>query len=191
MADRVLYGDGDGDSSSSSLLLPRPKNRFEVLEAYGRHVDYEEQMWDPVKIRRFMTKAVSHLFAGEPNAKRYRVALDDIAGLPKKLMAKDPNLFEKQPPLSELIMDAALKHLSEEVLYRSPEESWEKLVWEEEEMERKKNVVSSVVLSGSRNNGEDASSDVVASEMRSTSKSLIQEWQISRKEEEKNYCGDD
>ncbi|KAL7462200.1 hypothetical protein ACHAXS_002596 [Conticribra weissflogii] len=195
MADRVLYGDDDGQddvsSSSSSLVLPLPKNRWEVLEAYGRHVDYEEQLWDPVKIRRFMTKAVSHLFAGEPNAKRYRVALDDIAGLPKKLMATDPKLLEKQPPLSELIMDAARKHLSEEVLYRTPEESWEKLVWEEEEMERKKYVVSTVVLSGSGNNAEDASNGAGASEVRRTSNSLIQEWQISRKEEEKKYCGNE
>ncbi|KAL7543056.1 hypothetical protein ACHAXR_012348 [Thalassiosira sp. AJA248-18] len=164
MADEVLYP----DMAHSS----RPKNRMEVLEAYGRHADYEEERWDSIKIRRFMTKAISHLFAGEPNAKRYRIQLDEFAGLPKKLakeMKQNPNAVQlPQPLLSELIMDAATTHLSEEVLYRTPKESYEKLLWEEEQAERRKTVVDTVVLNGS------------------TKKSLVQEWQTSRKEDEMN-----
>ena len=36
-----------------------------------------------------------------------------------------------QPKLSELIMDAATTTLSDEVLDRSPEESYERVLWEE------------------------------------------------------------
>ena len=169
MADEVLYTDVDSTN--------RPKNRMEVLAAYGRHADYEEETWNPVKIRRFMTKAVSHLFAGEPNAKRYRIQLDEFAGLPKKMaqqMKQNPNfVVTQQPPLSELILEAATTHLSEEVLYRTPKESYEKLLWEEEQAELRKNVVATVPMNGSTNNGEN------------DKKSLIQEWQTSRKEDEK------
>jgi len=132
-ADEVLYGT---DNQS-----PRPKNRMEVLQKFGQHADYEEATYDPVKIRRFITKSVEHLFAGEPNAKRYRIALDKIAGLPKKLFKErqlNPNIEQlpQQPPLSELILDAA-SHLSEEVLYRTPEESYAKIIWEEENKKKK------------------------------------------------------
>ena len=120
MADTLLYGD---DSYS-------PKNRLELLKAYGKHADAEEQLWDPVKIRRFIIKAVSPLFAGEANGKRYRVALDEMAGLPKKLHSQGKTL-EGYPPLSELILNAALETLSEETLLRSPEESYERVLWEE------------------------------------------------------------
>jgi tRNA-dihydrouridine synthase A len=168
MADEVLYDD------SSARASNKVKHRMEVLEAYGRHADYEEALWDPVKIRRFMTKAISPLFAGEPNAKRYRIALDDIASLPKQLMNEQGsgkmdasavrNVLKGQPPLSELIMDIATTHLSDEVLYRSARESYERMLYEQEEMDRKHNVVATVAFSG---NGT----------------SLIKEWQDSRKEE--------
>ena len=122
-ADSVLYGDtGEGEAL---LGYTKPRNRLEVLQAYGKHVDAEEAEHDPVRIRRFMTKAVCSLFAGEPNAKRYRIALDEIGGRPKKLAAQGGN-WKDDPPLSELILDAATKHLSEEVLLRTPEESYEK-----------------------------------------------------------------
>ncbi|KAL7554083.1 hypothetical protein ACHAWF_017447 [Thalassiosira exigua] len=160
MADEVLYPDMD-----HSL---RPKNRVEVLEAYGRHADFEEDQWEPIKMRRFLTKAIAHLFAGEPNAKRYRIALDEIAGLPKKFakeLRQNPNaVIPMQRPLSELIMDAANTHLSEEVLYRTPEESYDKLLWEEEQANRKQ--------------------DVVYFGGKDTQQSLVQEWQKSRKEDE-------
>lgn len=167
MADEILYGN---DSSTS-----RPKNRLEVLEAYGKHADYEEETYDPTRIRRFMTKAISHLFAGEPNAKRYRILLDEYAGIPKKLereRKQNPNAIQAdQPPISELIMNAATTHLSEEVLYRSPEESYEKMLWDEEQAERKKNVVGTVIMNGA------------AQDDSNSTKTLVQEWQSSRKEE--------
>lgn len=176
MADEVLYS----DASRSS----RPKNRMEVLEAYGKHADFEEETYDPVKIRRFMTKAVSHLFAGESNAKRYRIALDEIAGLPKKFdreRKQNPNVEQPgQPPLSELIMNVATTHLSEEVLYRSPEESYDKLLWDEEQAERRRTVVDTVVFNGSTTKGSNNDDGGNAN------KSLVQEWQTSRKEDEMN-----
>ena len=127
MADELLYGQqqqpvDDGRSS---------RNRLQILQEYGKHADEEEQKGDPVKIRRFITKAVTPLFAGEPKAKRYRIALDEIVGIPKKLSSQGKSLAS-QPPLSELIMNAATKHLSEETLLRSPQESYERVLWEEQ-----------------------------------------------------------
>lgn len=120
MADQLLYGTENN---------PAP-NRRAILEAYGRHADAEEALGDPVKIRRFIVKAITPLFAGEPHGKRYRIALDEIAGLPKKLHAQGKAL-EGQPKLSELVMNAATMHLSDEVLDRSPEETYERILWEE------------------------------------------------------------
>lgn len=164
MSDELLYSDG-----ATNVDYVRPKNRMEVLEAYGRHADYEEELWDPVKIRRFITKAVSQLFSGEPNAKHYRIALDDIAGLPKKLMKQDTKWMQSQPPLSELILEAATQHLSEEVLYRTPKESYEKILWDEEQAERRKLYVTV--------GGTDE-------KQLEEKQSFVQEWQQSRKEDE-------
>jgi hypothetical protein len=50
------------------------------------------------------------------------MGLDEIAGLPKKLAAQGKTI-EGQPPISELTLEVAYKHLSEEVLLRTPEES--------------------------------------------------------------------
>lgn len=119
MADRLLYGDES-----------TPLNRLQILEAYGKHADYEESIGDPVKIRRFIVKAVTPLFAGEPRAKRYRIALDEVGGSAKEMHLKGINP-KSGPPLSELIMDVATKYLSEETLLRTPEESYERLLYEE------------------------------------------------------------
>jgi len=120
LADQLLYNEDHA-----------PKNRLQILEDYGRHADAEEQASDPVRIRRFIVKAVTPLFTGEPKAKRYRVALDKIAGIPKKLLSEGKNL-DDQPPLSELIMNAAMEQLSEETLLRTPQESYDRLQWEEQ-----------------------------------------------------------
>ena len=125
MADDLLYNNHNPSDSINSSIS-RPKNRLEVLQAYGKHADAEELLWDPVKIRRFIVKAATPLFAGEPNGKKYRIALDEIAGMPKKLMQQGKSM-EGQPAISELIMNAALDNISEEVLLRSPEESYERL----------------------------------------------------------------
>jgi hypothetical protein len=52
---------------------------------------------------RFILKAITPLFNGEPNSKGYRIGLDMIACLPKKLMSEGMSL-ESQPPISELIL---------------------------------------------------------------------------------------
>lgn len=129
MADELLYG-------SSSMNDNKSKNRLEVLKEYGKYADHEEQNWDPVKIRRFIIKAITPLFAGEQNGKKYRIALDEIAGLPKKqaaLLSSKGGVAttvtsNMNVPVSELIMNAALDTLSEEVLLRTPEESYERLL---------------------------------------------------------------
>jgi tRNA-dihydrouridine synthase A len=126
MADQLLF-----PAASATNNHKHNNNRLKVLQAYGEHADWEEANGDPLKIRRFLTKAVSSLFTGEPNAKRYRIALDEIATMPKKLEAQGKTL-EGYPPLSELILNAAYENLSEEVLLRSPEESYDrKLALEE------------------------------------------------------------
>ena len=119
MTDRLLYGEDCG-----------PPHRLAVLEAFGKHADDEEIRNDPVKIRRFIIKAVTPLFAGEANSKRYRIALDEIARQPKQLHLNGKDVGKDQPPLSEQILNAAMTHLSEETLYRSPEESYDRLVYE-------------------------------------------------------------
>lgn len=119
MADKLLYG------TSHS-----PRNRLDVLTEYCKHADAEEENGDPAKIRRFIVKAITPLFTGEANAKRYRIALDQVAGIPKKLKA-DGMTLEGQPPISELIMNAAYEHLSEDVLLMSPEESYERKLFAE------------------------------------------------------------
>ena len=80
-------------------------------------------------------------------------------------------MFESQPPLSELIMDAATKHLSEEALYRTPKESYEKILWDEEKAEKRLLFVPT---------GGD--SDV--NEQAEEKQSFVQQWQQSRKEDE-------
>ena len=117
MADKLLYG----ETTSAA------KNRLEVLEQYGKYADAEEEAGDPVKLRRFLIKAVTPLFAGELNGKRFRIALDEIAGLPKKLSLEGKSI-QGFPPVSELIVNAAMENLSEEVLLRTPEESYQRLI---------------------------------------------------------------
>ena len=117
VADSLLYEHG-------AIGCTAPKNRLEILTEYGKHADAEEEHGDPTKIRRFITKAVSTLFTAEPKAKRYRIALDEIGGMPKKLKREGKSL-DGTPLLSELILNAAQTHLSEEVLLKSPEESYE------------------------------------------------------------------
>lgn len=121
MSDRLLYEDEN---------VPLASSRRDILEAYGKHADAEEQNGDPVKIRRFIIKAITPLFAGEPRGKKYRIALDEIAGMPKKMHTQGKTL-EGQPKLSELIMDAATTNLSNEVLDRTPEESYERILFDE------------------------------------------------------------
>jgi tRNA-dihydrouridine synthase len=128
LADKLLYKASPIPTIESTGKTM--KNRLQLLTEYGKHADAEEESGDPVKIRRFITKAVTTLFTSEPNAKQYRIALDEIARLPKQLESEGKCL-QTHPPLSELILNAAHSHISEEVLLRTPEESYEKKIYEE------------------------------------------------------------
>jgi hypothetical protein len=57
--------------------------------------------------------------------------------MPKKLKYQDKSL-EGMRPLSELILNAAMEHLSEEALFCTPEESYECIVWEEKKQKDRK-----------------------------------------------------
>jgi len=176
-ADEVLYRDAVLDDNQQ-----RPRNRREVLEAYGRHADDEERRADPTEVRRPLVAACAHLFAGEENSRKFRLELDEIVGRPEKLereakaqvwslpgaattssslasafsvapssaamgggwddmQAMDearPAWDEGQPPLSELIMDAARRHFGEGVLDRSRMDSYDKKISDEEESRRRR-----------------------------------------------------
>jgi len=123
LADSLLYKEDDKQSYTAT-------NRLQILTEYGKHADAEEEYGDPVKIRRFITRAISNLFTAEPKSKRYRIALDDIGGLPKRLK-REGKSFNREPPLSELILNAAHAHLSEDVLLKTPKESYEEKLYYE------------------------------------------------------------
>eukprot|EP00559_Dactyliosolen_fragilissimus_P008606 CAMPEP_0184872400 /NCGR_PEP_ID=MMETSP0580-20130426/41270_1 /TAXON_ID=1118495 /ORGANISM="Dactyliosolen fragilissimus" /LENGTH=655 /DNA_ID=CAMNT_0027375197 /DNA_START=716 /DNA_END=2683 /DNA_ORIENTATION=+ len=170
----------ENNNKDNNYMVGKPQNRFEVLREYGKHADAEEALWDPIKIRRFLVKAIQPLFAGEPNAKRYRIALDAIAAMPKQDFQMNLNQNQNQnqdnkhcvqtPPISELIMNAAMEHLSDDVLYRSPMESYDRFLWEEERRKEKKVVVAHSLSSSSSSS--------------SSTSQIVTEWQSLRKEEE-------
>lgn len=137
MADSLLY-------NKSDVERVVPRNRLEILTEYGKHADAEEEYGDPVKIRRFITKAVTTLFTAEPNAKRYRIELETIGGMAKRAHREGKTL-EGQPPLSELIVNAAQTHLSEESLLKTPEESYEEKLYNERNSALKSGRSSAVV----------------------------------------------
>ena len=116
MTDKLLYKDSEWPKN---VVM----NRFELLEKFGKHADNEENLWGALKIRRMILKAIQPLFHGETNAKRFRIALDDIGGLPKRELELGTKLDSR--PVSEMILEAATTHLSDEVLYCSADESYE------------------------------------------------------------------
>jgi hypothetical protein len=75
------------------------------------------------------------VFAGEVS-KRFRIALDENAGLPKTLHLEGNNPLVRCPPLSELIMHTAVETLSKEALLCSSEESSGRLLEQEGETNR-------------------------------------------------------
>ncbi|KAL3777083.1 hypothetical protein ACHAW5_003052 [Stephanodiscus triporus] len=183
-ADELLYppdnDEDDRDRASSTRVggPGRPRNRMDVLEAYGAHADHEERRWGSRRVRRYVLRAITNLFAGEHNARRYRIALDEIVGSIRGITEED--VVAPGPPLSELIVRAASVHLSEEVLYRTPEESYEKSLFDEERAERKRNnVATTVILGGGADNDDEF-------EHSSSRRSSVREWQASRKEDEMN-----
>lgn len=128
MADSLLYNDRGYDGPNDHYL--KPQNRLEVLKAYGRHADAEEREFYPNKVRRPILKAITHLFAGEPNARKYRIALDDLAS------ERTNPINKSEPLLSELIVNMALDCLGEDVLVRTPQESYEKMLLDNKERDK-------------------------------------------------------
>jgi tRNA-dihydrouridine synthase A len=166
MTDSMLYNESSNDDVNT------PKNRLELLQTFGKHADREEEEWDAIKIRRFLVKCVSGLFAGEPNGKRYRIALDEVARLPKK-MAKEGKSLEGMLPISEQLIMCATQHLSDEVLLRTPQESWERIQYEEERAQ-----IRLITNMGTTPSTKDNNSTT------STAHKFVQEWQVMRKENE-------
>ena len=160
MADECLYRANDEEK-------PICSNRRELLQAYGRHVDHEEQHNDPALIRRQLVAPCAHLFAGEANSLQFRIDLDEIAGRPERLereaksnvwsnamgnrdnkssllasafsssasqsmkwddfQALDdarPSWDENEPPLSELILEAAQRNFGDDLLDLNRSESY-------------------------------------------------------------------
>jgi tRNA-dihydrouridine synthase A len=157
LADSLLYGnDVPLSSLSSGNDMERCRNRLEVLQQYGQHADAEEAIYGPAHVRRYLLKAITPLFNGEPNSKRFRVALDRIMHEIKKqpqgrgVVSSHTATSTVQPPLSELILNAALETLSDETLMRSPEESYERVlveqkkIWDNNQGGSSKDVFSSV-----------------------------------------------
>ena len=187
MADELIYGHASDNKVQKHRLCA---NRRELLEAYGRHADFEEANNDPVAIRRSLVAACAHLFAGEPNAEQFRRELDEISSRPERLQreakakvwshvaggSREPTTLasafssssipagegwddiqasdsssaavgwddmqaiddntkwdENEPPLSELILEAAHRHLGDKILSSGRRESFDKKLWEEEQ----------------------------------------------------------
>jgi hypothetical protein len=105
------------ENERSNHVYIKPKNRWEVLQAYGLHADKEEQGSDSKRIRRPVLKAITNLFAGEPNARKYRIALDDLAS------GRNLDKYQNKALLSEMIMNIAMECFDQDVLFRTPEES--------------------------------------------------------------------
>ena len=211
MADELIYGKvKDGRVQHQPLCT----NRREILEAYGRHADHEELHNSPATIRRSLIAACAHLFAGERNAKQFRMELDEIANRPERLERESRSKVwsssdkgvstlasafavssssssssegwdriqqaevstsvwddiqaiddytkwdENEPPLSELILEAAHRNFGDEILSSSRKESYDKKVWEEEEGRRrmsKGDVIMSITEKSSSNNDKENS----------------------------------
>lgn len=170
MADELLYGVSSTETTT--------KNRLQLLQQYGNHADAEEARVkasgdDIQNIRRVIVKAVTPLFAGEMNAKKYRVAMDEIACRPKQLKRQGKTTCD-QPPISELIINAAKEHLSVETLLRTPEESYQRVLYDEQRQQRDILTVHSKGSNGKNATGRSAT---------------IDEWQRLRKLDEIEHPG--
>jgi tRNA-dihydrouridine synthase A len=167
MADAILYDDDQQPHGRSS-----DRNRWNILQQFGAYADHEEQIWGSTRIRRFLLRAVSSLFAGEPNAKKYRIALDEIASQTKRMhqQQQQHQSHRMDPLLSELLLEVAQKHLSQETLLRTPRESYEMRLWQD----RKDRDTTGVVRTSSSISGTTLSNNIA-------------EWQLERKSGESSY----
>lgn len=117
MADDLIFNRKCHENTNDGAVL---SNRLEVLKAYGKHADEEEARGEPSRVRRLLVKAITPLFAGERNGKKYRIALDKVVAL-----SRTGTNVEGQTPISELIINCAMDNLSEEALLRSRQDSYE------------------------------------------------------------------
>jgi Dihydrouridine synthase (Dus) len=220
MADSLLYHGNDNDNDSRHLQTANTINnsRLQVLKAYGSYADIQEVDEDrramesghyPQGIRRFLVKAVSHLFAGEGNAKRFRVALDDIvnqqtAFIKKTKQRSNANGLLKAattvtppgPSFSELLVNIAMEHLSEDVLLETPLQSHERRIAEEQgRQERRRQHSSSLTnrctmttQSSSSSTGSTLASNTSDGESQSSGEmSRVEEWQQERRSEKQQH----
>jgi hypothetical protein len=173
--------------------------RLDILKAYGHYADQQEILWDPTKIRRFLIKAITTLFTGEPNAKRYRIALDEIVKLAKQRSSSSSGsssgggilttmVEERQPhvPLSELILNAASTHLSEEVLLRTPQESYECKLYQDNQQNHNTNTIVMVAESNNQSSTKTTTTATTTNhDSQSTTRSnAVSEWQSDRRQEQ-------
>ena len=131
------------------------------MREYGKHADAEERREGAKRIRRSLMKPLPTLFAGEPNGRRFRVAIDELmkSGGSKRGGYDMGAVGEGgEPLLSELIMRAAEKTLSPAILDMTREESFEMSLMKEEK--------TAGGLGGSESN--------------------VKEWNMERKERERN-----
>ena len=190
-ADELLYPTTTTTTTNNNNVRQRqqqkrPRHRLEILEEYGNHADYEEARYGSSKVRRYILRAITNLFAGEHNSKHYRIALDEIVAASSSRKQRrilrgeeeeENESASSQLLLSELILQAATKHLSEEVLYRTPRESYDRMVYMAEQAEQKKNVITTVMFGGF------GTSSSISSGGNNNGDTLVQQWQTSRKEE--------
>jgi tRNA-dihydrouridine synthase A len=122
--DRVLYGDGRDNAI---------RTRRDLIVAYGRHADLEEEYEGSKRGRRRILRPIVNLFNGESHAKRWRQEIDKLmnsAGSKRKGFDKK-ELLEDEKKLSELVYDA-LAVMDPEVVDRTREESYEMLLLQDE-----------------------------------------------------------
>ena len=118
MADEFIYGAEGGGVNTRRLLL----------EEYGKHADAEEMAAGSKSQRRRILRPITTLFTGEPNGKRFRVALDALmktAGNKRGKYMNAAKIEEGEEKLSELIMKCATDCLSEAILDQTREQAFE------------------------------------------------------------------
>jgi tRNA-dihydrouridine synthase A len=134
MSDRLLFDRDVEEDGEADYLV---QNRWELLEKFAAHATAEEAVWG-TKIRRFILKALQGLFHGEPNARKFRIALDEIGSQVSNKRQRIKNMEvgallnhgsssptpPSGPPLGDLILEAAQRILSEETLMRTRQESY-------------------------------------------------------------------
>jgi len=145
MVDELVYGDrcndslgdvggGGGSGGGGGGGEGKVNTRRELLQKYGEHADFEEEMEGSKRGRRRILRPIGTLFTGEPNGRRFRVEIDKLmatGGSKRGGYSKASEGFGQGPKLSELIMEAAEKTISPAVLDMTKAESLEMSLFKE------------------------------------------------------------